>query len=137
MELKSKIIISVVALAVAYAAGMHRVPKSVEASKEEEVKRETTTHEVTEVVKLPSGETRTITTTDKSSITDKTKKEDKKTIVSTSKINVSAIAGINVIDPSKGLSYGISVSKEIAGPITAGLWGLNNGTVGLSLGINF
>jgi hypothetical protein len=33
--------------------------------------------------------------------------------------------------------YGISVHREFIGPITLGAFGLTNGTVGLSIGVNF
>lgn len=52
-------------------------------------------------------------------------------------LNVSALVGN---DFSKRLIqpiYGVSVSKEVLGPITAGVFGLTNGIVGLSIGINF
>ncbi len=33
--------------------------------------------------------------------------------------------------------YGVSVTKEVLGPITVGAFGLTSGTVGLSVGLNF
>lgn len=51
-------------------------------------------------------------------------------------INLALLAGYNYRDPS-GLTYGLAVSKQVAGPVTAGLFGFDNGTVGVSVGINF
>ena len=45
------------------------------------------------------------------------------------------------MDVSKGGDriplYGISANKEFIGPITIGAFGLTNGTIGLSIGVNF
>ncbi len=137
LSVKAQIITLLAVATVAYAAGLHNTPKSIESSKEEEVKRETNTHEVVETVQLTSGEIHTTKTTDRSSTTDKTKKEDKRVVSQASKINISALVAKNLRNNDEPILYGVSVSKEVAGPITAGIFGLSNGTVGLSLGINF
>lgn len=35
------------------------------------------------------------------------------------------------------LSYGLNVSKTLLGPVSIGLWGLNTGIAGVSIGLNF
>lgn len=91
---------------------------------------------VTRTVTLPNGAIDTTTTTTDHS--QRIQQDTKQTLVAkSSTINVSALAAN---DFSRGLispTYGISISKEIVGPITIGLFGLTNSTVGLSLGINF
>lgn len=93
---------------------------------------QTVVHTVTQ----PNGAIDTTTTTiDHSQKTE----TDNKTLVQlkSSTINVSALVGN---DFSKRLIqpiYGISVSKELLGPITVGLFGLTSGTIGVSVGLNF
>jgi len=53
-----------------------------------------------------------------------------------STLNVSALVGTDPMNSFKPL-YGFSVSKQFIGPVTIGLWGLTNSTVGISLGLNF
>lgn len=53
------------------------------------------------------------------------------------KLNLSALAAVNVTDVKSGLSYGLSVNKELLGPFTLGIFGLSSGTGGVSLGVNF
>jgi hypothetical protein len=55
----------------------------------------------------------------------------------TSNINISLL-GAN--DLSKGAlipTYGLSVTREVLGPVTVGAFGLMNGTVGVSVGLDF
>ena len=54
-----------------------------------------------------------------------------------SKTNISLLGGVNLSNPAGGMLYGLSVNREIIGPITLGVFGLSNGSAGLSLGINF
>ena len=48
-------------------------------------------------------------------------------------LNVSALVGMDKLIPL----YGISVTKQLVGPITVGGFGLTNGTLGVSIGVNF
>ena len=50
-------------------------------------------------------------------------------------LSLSLLGGIDIHDPTP--TYGISVTRSVIGPVTIGLWGLNNGTVGGSIGVNF
>lgn len=91
---------------------------------------------VTHTVTLPSGAVDTTTTT-----TDHTQKieTDNKTsiVLKSSKLNISALIAN---DFSRGLlvpTYGVSIQKEFIGPLTLGAFGLTNGVVGLSVGLNF
>lgn len=91
---------------------------------------------VVKTVKLPNGETDTTSTTTDNSIKAVTDSTDK-TVVAQPKLNVSALVAN---DFSRGLlvpTYGVSVSKQVLGPFTVGGFGLTNGTIGLSIGVNF
>lgn len=84
---------------------------------------------VVTVIKKPDGTVEKITV-DKSKIIS----EDRtKVNVGRSKVNLSLLGGTDFSRPV----YGLHVSKELIGPISVGLFGLTNKTVGLSLGINF
>lgn len=160
MTTKTKLIIAVVALLAAYAFGRFSAPtkvitetKIVEVEKKtdktksdtkKEVHRTTTT---TETIK-PDG-TKTVTTVVKedsnsdskknSSSTDNTTKSSdtiKEVIRDTSKVTVSALAGVNITSLSIPV-YGASLTKPILGPIAIGIWGLTNSVGGVSLGLTF
>lgn len=47
--------------------------------------------------------------------------------------NISAMGGMAEFKPV----YGASANMEIFGPVTAGVFGVSNGTIGISLGVNF
>lgn len=66
--------------------------------------------------------------------TETTKDASKETLKSPG-VNISALAGIKLFD-FKDPVYGLSVNKQILGPVTAGVWGFNTLTFGVSLGLN-
>lgn len=68
---------------------------------------------------------------------EKTTDEKKEVTKSSSRTHLSALAGIDVTKPSKGLTYGLHVSREILGPISIGIFGFTNGTAGCSIGLSF
>lgn len=89
---------------------------------------------VTKIVKQPNGETETTITTDEtknintaSSVVTPVKKN----------YNISALAGMNFEAAIPRQVYGISISKEIIGPMTLGIYALTNRTIGVSIGIDF
>lgn len=93
------------------------------------------THETTTTVTNSKGTTKTTTKRD---IIDKTKTEKELVIVPRkSVLSVSALVSGNFVANRFEPIYGIAVSKEVFGPFTAGAFGLTNGTLGLSVGINF
>lgn len=70
--------------------------------------------------------------------TDFKSSESSKTVErATDKVTISALAGINPFSGAQTPVYGASITKPILGPITVGAWGLNNGTVGVSIGLSF
>lgn len=52
-------------------------------------------------------------------------------------LNVSALVGNDFSRGVFKVVYGVSVSKEVLGPVTVGIYGLTSGTVGVSIGLNF
>lgn len=99
------------------------------------INNDITTHETTTTTKNKKGTVKTVVVRD---IVDRTKIEEKYVFMPRhSVLNVSGLVGVN---PNVGIKipiYGISVSKEVFGPFTVGAFGLTNGTLGLSIGINF
>ena len=134
-----KYIVLVIVVVVSYVAGRYSAP--------EKVRTETVTVEVEkEVVKKKkqivkvkentdgSKETVIITDTETDEKSRSHSEMETKEVTSRSKFNISVLAGTSV---PINMVFGVSATKPILGPIMAGAWGLSNGTVGLSLGINF
>lgn len=118
-------------------------PDSVTKEKEvTEISRDKDTHRHTEtvIVEEPGGKKTTTIVTDENTETKTRKDTSRQTQVQVeskkSTINISALAGVNIREPSIPV-YGISVSKELIGPVTVGAFGFSNGLVGMSVGINF
>lgn len=159
MTIKTKAIIVAVYSLGLFAAGRYTVPEKIKIETkvvEVESKQEKKTvaadkerHKKTVVVEVdkPDGtREKTITTTDDTSNkrntnlaeTEKEQKftDNKKEVTSASdKVTLSALAGASLT--GGGLVYGASVTKPVLGPISIGLWGLTNSTIGGSLGLTF
>lgn len=143
---KQPVIIISVLLLVSFAAGRYSVSNptvktEVTKNTEEAVKTNKVTHKVTTITKDPSGKDITTITEDTASNTDKvidSTTTEKQTIVPAKRnsVNVSALASVNFTRSSMPV-YGASVSKEIIGPITVGVFGLTDSTIGVSIGLNF
>lgn len=147
-----KVGIATIALVVSFAGGRFSVQKSkietVVTSKTDTKQNQTEnthTRETITTVKTPDGtvkivdqitqvaNTKTDTVSDSITHTD--------TTVTPPKTNTLNISALVANDFSKGIgifpTYGVSVSKEILGPVTVGVFGLTNGTAGISIGLNF
>lgn len=148
MTLKTEIIGGVIILLVTFAAGRYSVQApTVKTTIQESAKVDTDlnkdTHKktVSVTVKLPSGTTKTTTTVTEDTISDKRVDSEKLSSVTqtitppkTGTINVSALAGISLVNGQP--VYGASASKEFIGPLTIGVFGLTNGVLGASIGVN-
>lgn len=116
--------------------------KEVNTDVKKEIDKDTHTTKTTTTTKKPDGEetTTTVIVKDTNTKVDETKKIDsKETVVvkdTRSPVTVSALISTQ---PFKGLqpSFGVSVSKPILGPVVVGFFGLDNGTFGASLGLEF
>lgn len=152
MSTKSKVILAIIVLVVAFAFGRYSVPeKIVTVTKTIEVEKKVVDTEkdkkiVKVIIEHPDGtkETREeIVENEKTHSTEDSITKSKNTTEITkggSKINVSILAGSNLSSlnlNSIPITYGASVNKEILGPITVGIFGLSNGNLGISAGLNF
>lgn len=149
MTTKYKIIVSIVVVLTSFAFGRYSAPKvpdshTVTDTKVDDKKdTDQVEHKKTVIVQEPSG---VITTT----ITDLEQTDTKEdtqtqahvdatvTAPKTSTLNLSALAathftGANAFKPL----YGVSVSKQIIGPVRTGIWALTDGTIGVSIGLDF
>lgn len=165
MQTKYKVILVVVTLATTFAVGRYTSPEKVKIEKQvvtvekqvDKTKTNTKSHEhkdttIVETVK-PDGTKTTVTHTtddthtgeDSQSIASNSsstqQNESKEVSRSSSHLTISALAGPQ-LSFSHGLStgpfaYGVHVSRPLIGPINMGLWGLNTGVVGVSLGLTF
>lgn len=161
---KNKVIIVVVYSVALVGLGAYLVPtkikteiKTVEVEKKDDktvVKKDTNTHKktVTVVTQKPDGEkTTTITKTDDSTSTDdkhsieqtsidKTTDQTKEVTKTGGTLRLSLLGGAHIFGSSTSatnvLVYGASASKNLIGPMSCGLWGLSDGTVGASIGID-
>jgi hypothetical protein len=136
MQIHYKYIIATVLIIIAFAAGR----KSIKP----EIKTVTVTQTIvqkhknieTVTTKQPDGTVKII----KREVIDSTNSilKSQETVVKNANktFNISALVSNNIHEPLKPI-YGISINKETLGPVTIGAFGLTNGTVGLSLGINF
>lgn len=110
---------------------------SVPTPQQTEVKND---HTVTEIVTIrqPNGEVKTtkkidstIKSTEKSTVPALSNKSQKLT-------NLSLLAGYDFSSPRHLVPvYGLGVTREVLAPVTLGAYGLTNGIVGLSIGVNF
>jgi hypothetical protein len=151
MDIKHIIIGGVVIAVVAFGFGRYSVNQPTitqsEQIKEKEVQHVDTKQDVkkvTTIVKKPDGEETTTITEDSNTDTkDNTNTltnenlQTKTEAAAHDTLNLSALAGINYQQPQQGLIYGVSVTKELIGPITIGAFGFTNGLVGGSIGISF
>lgn len=152
MRLRYKLLIVVVALGASFATGRYTVPvKIVTQIKTVTVEKvvtdtDTSKHQVVtkKEIDKPDGtkEITTVTTDDTSKKTDSvatnnTQTDEIKTVVKDGKrLNISALAGVDVIAP-RGIIFGGHVSTNLVGPLTVGLFALTDATVGCSLGLSF
>lgn len=143
-QTKYKVIGVVILCVVSYTTGRYTGQKPGIETHEtvvQQVKQQTDkdTHKVTQVTKKPDGTVTTVVTEDTSSKVDTNKNtnlnfDEKITPPKTNLTNVSLLAGY---DFGRGPAYGASVTHQFLGPLTIGAFGLTDGIVGVSLGVNF
>ncbi len=137
MSLQYKVILSLVALLAAYSFGHYTKPQPAIATTTTQETEKQLQHDVIVTIKTPDGTTKTVETVDTTTKVQEQKKEVEVTPPKQSKINISALVANDFSRGGILPLYGVSVSKEFLGPVTIGAFGLTNGTIGLSLGINF
>ncbi len=135
---KTQVTVILIMIVISFAIGRYTTPGvKTEQTKQEVAVADKHTQVTTTTTKLPDGTVKTIKVKDVVAKSATTKQE--KSVAQESKkslLNVSAIVAYDFTQPGIPL-YGISISKEVAGPITAGIFGLTNGILGVSIGINF
>lgn len=135
-----KIAGAVILLLVAFASGRFLSPTKIKTeTKVVTVEKivEKVVHSVTTITEKPDGtkETHIDTHSDTTAKSDTKEKDSKQEITkSNSTTNLSALIGIN--------TYGISLSRNLLGPITFGPWVISNTSfqdlkAGISIGVNF
>lgn len=136
----------ILAVVTAFALGRSSVHQPEVKSSQQDTKKEVTdenkdTVKKTTIVKNKDGSETTVIdehTTDKShdAMTDNSKSSSAVIPQKVGMLNVSALVSIDTQNRWTH-SYGASVSKQVLGPISVGLFGLTNGTVGASIGLSF
>lgn len=129
----------------AFATGRFLTPVKIETKVVEVEKKQTETekdkHKETTTVttEKPDGtkttETKTTedTTNHRTSDTTKTSDSDTTKTYGGSKTGIYALGGLSGGIPT----YGLAVTRQLLGPISVGGWALTNGTIGVSLGLEF
>ncbi len=135
MKLSNILIVSIICV-LAYAFGHYMGGLGTTKATDTTVVKDTDTTKTTTTTEAPTGvktttvTEHTVTSTERSKKTQVTKEGAKKSY------NVSALAAIDYNVPFKP-NYGVSVTYNTLGPITTTIWGLNNGTIGIGLGLDF
>jgi len=161
MTRKYKIVLGIVVVSLSYALGRYTAPVKIKTetkvvevekkteSKQKDISKDTHKTTTTIIERSPDGATKETTIVDEKTDYDKKTKSDtldSKTNLSDTKKEVEkerghttifAMSGIDVKNPSNGLSYGLGVNRSILGPITIGVWGMSNGIAGCSIGLEF
>jgi len=143
MTTRTKIITSVVLLAISFASGRFLSPTKTKTEiKTVEVEKIVVKVErvVTTIREKPDGtkETVIVADTKTDSKTNSVTTDDLKEVTnSRSNLNVSVLAGSGFPISGTSLVYGASVTKQIIGPFTATAWGLSNLSGGIGIGLNF
>ncbi len=143
MTTKTKIIISIIALATAFASGRFLSPektKTVERIVEVEKIVTKVEHSTTVIVEKPDGTKETTivkdTNTDSRTTKDSTT-NSKESTISKDRLNISVLAGMQLPLSNSSSVFGASVTKNLIGPVTVSVWGLSNASGGVGLGLNF
>lgn len=145
MSDKNRILISVIALALAFATGRYTVQSpTIKATvhQVEDTNTQTAEKEHKKIVIVEKAGEKTTTITDdvdtsiKQDRHDDVKSVETITPPKTGTLNLSALAGVDSLNRFKPI-YGAAVTKQVLGPITIGAFGMSNSVVGLSVGITF
>ena len=93
---------------------------------------DTKSHTTITTIKSPNGEIKTV------KVIDSVKSKKSEVVLpKQNKYNVAVLAAVDTKDLAKSPAIGISVSKQITDNINTGVFGLNNGILGISIGVNF
>jgi 23S rRNA pseudoU1915 N3-methylase RlmH len=130
----------VIIIVIAFYCGKYSAPERIKTEikvveVEKEVKK--SEHKTIKIKQNNDGSKETIIISD-TNTEEKSKEkttEEKKEIIRNAKTNISLLVGGAY--PISGPHYGLSVQRQLIGPITLGAWGTTNNNFGLSIGLNF
>jgi len=136
-ETKIRLILYLIVTMGAFAFGRYSATMSPQ-TKKEDIKQNTNivTHSTIVTTKQNDGTTKIVETIDASTKVE-IQEKDSLVIKASPKINVSALVAGDITKDSLKPIYGVSINKEFLGPVTLGMFGLTNGIIGLSVGLNF
>lgn len=143
VHLKYKITCVILAILAAFAFGRYTVKPTIVKDTEvtTDTKKEKDTHKETTVVvvEAPNGEKKTVTTVveDTTTNTHQTKDSETHEVSTPPKVNTLNLSALAGLDMDYKPVYGISITKNVLGPITVGVFGLTNRTIGVSAGLSF
>lgn len=140
MTTKTKLLIAAASLLTAFAFGRWSAPEYQKTTKDQSETTDSSSHKKTTVVEKekPDGtkEKKTIVEEDRDRSKSKTSSETEETLARRDRVSLSALGGFHFNGESSP-DYGISISKPVLGPITLGIWGLQSGVIGASIGLTF
>ncbi len=126
---KKQVIGGVVVVVLAFAFGRYSAPEKIKEVRVVDTVKDTRTI----TIKKPDG----TFITDVSTHHEVLETHAKEVTKSGSRTRLSILAGVSVLRPADGLSYGAHVSTGLLGPVSIGAFGMANGVGGLSVGIDF
>lgn len=148
MTLRAKILAGIGYTVLIFAVGRYTVTpakvseslKETEQVKQAEDKHIETKKTITET-KKPDGSSTTVTVIDQKVEDEKETKsalslQEQQSVSPRKTFNLSILGADNIHDTFKPV-YGLSLTKQVLGPVTVGAFGFQNGSVGISLGLNF
>lgn len=139
MKMIKNLVIGLVALVISFAAGRYTasVPEVTQTTSKDKVV-DTDTHTEVTTTKDKDGTIKVVKVTDTKSKSE-TKAQSKTITADAPKVRVQALYGYHFTDRKQ--IYGVSVSKQVLGPISLGVWamtnGVNEGMAGISAGWDF
>jgi hypothetical protein len=104
----------------------------------EKIKEKKQTRKIVTILEKPDGTKKTVIREDTNTVADtdiQSSTHSKKSVEIRSKkpTQISILTGFATVE--RELVYGLAVTKPVLGPVTIGVWGLNNKTIGASVGI--
>lgn len=142
MKTKTKVVVSVIALVVTFAAG--RLSVAVDSEQKENETVSTGKNEDREQIiverESPDGSKERVIKNIYRRIerVDLVKEKDVEKKSSAGRFTISALGGYDVAGAESGtMSIGAHASARVLGPVNVGIFGLSSGTLGVSVGITF
>lgn len=132
MKNKVLLVIGILLFASGFFAAKYKYSQATDKTKTEDKD-----HTITKIIehKHKDGSSDTVTVIDDKKSHKETEIHTKP--IDTSKLNLSVLAANDFSQSIVKPVYGLSISKELIGPITLGLFGFTDRRMGISIGVNF